>query len=95
MSFSTRLFVLGLLVCSTLAVVSAESPTLHLANPQEHPYADGKLGREGYRLAGEEVNSLRIYDFYSRQADYHMATGVPRILPASTLVSKVQVLAFP
>jgi len=50
---------------------------LNLAKPDQHPYVDPAAGREGRRLAGAEVNSARVYNFYQRQADYYMANGVP------------------
>ena len=36
------------------------------------PYLDTSEGREGYELADEETNSLRVYDFYKRQARHHL-----------------------
>ena len=70
----------NLALLGTLLVSAASAQ--NIADPQRHPYADPDLGRDGYELAGEEVNSTRLYDFYARQADYSMRTGTPRFLPA-------------
>lgn len=54
----------------------------NLADPAIHPYADPAEGREGYELADEKVNEVRLYDFYQRQADFYMAQPeAPAILP--------------
>ncbi len=54
-----------------------------VADPARHPYADPNGGRDAYRLSDAAVNEARLYDFYARQADYHMAAGdLPRVLPA-------------
>jgi len=41
-------------------------------NLAEVPFANTSLGREQYRFAGEEVNRYRIYDYYKRQARWHL-----------------------
>ncbi|MGC4015369.1 MAG: hypothetical protein QM755_12765 [Luteolibacter sp.] len=37
------------------------------------PFAATEGGREGKRFTDAEVNRYRLYDFYRRQADYHLA----------------------
>jgi azurin len=51
---------------------------------KQAPYFDSASGRDGYRLASEKVNEARLYDFYSRQADYYLANPdkIPDIIPA-------------
>jgi hypothetical protein len=65
---------LVLLVALTAAVAFSQSP----------PYLDTQGGRGGYPLATERVNEARLYDFYSRQADYYMANpeALTEVLPA-------------
>jgi azurin/glucose/arabinose dehydrogenase len=56
---------------------------LNYADPAIHPYADPAVGREAHRYADAKVNELRLYDFYSRQADYYIQQGeLPEIIPA-------------
>ena len=55
------------------------------ANPKVYDYANFEYGRENLTLADREVNEFRLYDFYSRQADYLMERprqDVPPIVPA-------------
>ena len=59
-----------------------ESHHSGLADPQTHPFADPKLGREGYELASEQVNEFRVYDFYRRQADHYCEQPATKFLPA-------------
>lgn len=39
------------------------------------PHYQTALGRESYRYAGHPNNKYRLYDFYKRQAIYHMELG--------------------
>lgn len=39
------------------------------------PHYQTALGRESYRFAGHPNNKYRLYDFYKRQAIYHMELG--------------------
>ena len=56
---------------------------LNYADPTVHPYADPAGGRDQHRYTDAQVNELRLYDFYSRQADYYLEKGkVPEIIPA-------------
>ncbi len=79
-----------LLVIPFVLLVSCGSPMLasdfnllNYANPAVHPYADPAGGRDRHRYTDAEVNELRLYDFYSRQADYYLEKGkVPEIIPA-------------
>ncbi|MGJ8673111.1 plastocyanin/azurin family copper-binding protein [Rubritalea sp.] len=66
------------------AVPLLHAAELNVAKSPDHPYADVKQGREGYRFAGEKTNEVRLYDFYQRQADFYMdpANEVPEIIPA-------------
>ena len=41
-------------------------------NLAEVPFANTALGRERHRFADEEVNRYRIYDYYKRQARWHL-----------------------
>ncbi|MFT5468138.1 MAG: azurin [Verrucomicrobiales bacterium] len=51
-------------------------------NPPDYPYLDVTSGREGYEFAGEPVNRFRLYEFYRRQALYHLdGNEGPAILP--------------
>lgn len=36
------------------------------------PFANTALGRESHRFASAEVNRYRIYDYYRRQAQWHV-----------------------
>ncbi len=46
------------------------------------PYMDPNRGREGHPLSDRKVNQYRVYDFYSRQAEYYMGREeVPEVLP--------------
>jgi len=61
----------------------SEYNLLNYANPEIHPYADSAKGRENHRYTDAQVNENRLYDFYSRQADYYIEQGeVPDIIPA-------------
>lgn len=53
------------------------------ANPELHPYADPKRGRDGYRYRNATKNESRLYDFYRRQATFYLHEAeVPKIVPA-------------
>ena len=61
----------------------AERKTNSNMNAKSLPYMNSSLGREGYEFAGEETNSYRIYDFYKRQAKFHIkANDSLSLLPA-------------
>ncbi len=80
-----RLRLLSSLLLASLFVPRVASTESGVADPAKHPYADPARGRDGYALSGETVNEARLYDFYSRQADYYMSRPrgeVPKILPA-------------
>lgn len=73
------LFIAGAMFVSLVA----QEEVLNVARPGQHEYADPMRARDAYGLAGETVNESRLYDFYSRQADYYMAAdSVPELLPA-------------
>ncbi len=57
---------------------------LNIAKDSEHPYVEAKGGRENHRFTDLNVNEVRVYDFYQRQADYYMANPdkVSPILPS-------------
>lgn len=38
----------------------------------DQPFCQTSLGRENHRFASHQVNAYRIYDFYARQARYHL-----------------------
>ena len=62
---------------------ASEYNLLNYAKPEFHPYADSTKGRENHRYTDAQVNENRLYDFYSRQADYYIEQGeVPDIIPA-------------
>lgn len=72
----------ALCVCGSVARTQ-EYDFSNYADPAMHPYADPAKGREGHRYTDAEVNELRLYDFYSRQADYYIEQGqVPEVIPA-------------
>ncbi|HAF58431.1 MAG TPA: hypothetical protein DCL00_02480, partial [Opitutae bacterium] len=53
--------------------------------PALYPYLDTSKGRAGYEFAGEETNTYRMYDFYKRQAKYHLQKDQElNLLPAYT-----------
>ena len=67
-------------LCSAFA---SDTNLLNYADPAFHPYADPTGGRDLHRYTDAQVNELRLYDFYSRQADYYLEIGkVPEIIPA-------------
>lgn len=47
------------------------------------PHFQTSLGREGHRFADAPINKYRLYDFYARQAQYHLsqAKAAQRLLP--------------
>jgi azurin len=71
------LSILGLTLTST-------AKDLNIARVEKHPYVDVSKGRAGYRFAGEQVNEVRLYDFYQRQADYYMYSKnqIPKVIPS-------------
>jgi hypothetical protein len=79
----TALLTLVCLAC--LAGPAHAQDTRNIASPARHDYANPAKGRAGHDYTDAEVNSLRIYDFYSRQADYYMAMSPsqwPKHFPA-------------
>lgn len=69
-------------LCGSVAVAQ-EYNLLNYADPEIHPYADPAGGRDGHRYTDRKVNELRLYDFYSRQADYYLEQEeIPEIIPA-------------
>ena len=69
--------------CVTLCLVGGA--VAGVADPKVDSYADPTQSREGHLLTEEQVNSVRLYDFYQRQADYFMAQDektLPELLPA-------------
>ncbi len=73
----------GLLVSYGSPTLAADFNLLIYADPAVHPYADPAGGRDRHRYTDAKVNELRLYDFYSRQADYYLEQGtVPDIIPA-------------
>ena len=71
-----------LVYCGSPAVAS-DFNLLNFADPAVHPYANPAGGRDRHRYTDAQVNELRLYDFYSRQADYYLEKGkVPKIIPA-------------
>ncbi len=76
--------VIGFLVhlCSSVAIAQ-DYDLLNYADPEVHPYADPAGGRDAHRYTDRKVNELRLYDFYSRQADYYLEQEeIPEIIPA-------------
>ena len=66
-----------------IPAVASDFNLLNYADPAVHPYADPAGGRDRHRYTDAQVNELRLYDFYSRQADYYLEKGkVPEIIPA-------------
>lgn len=47
-------------------------------NLADVPFAHTALGRESHRFAPAEVNRYRIYDFYQRQAQWHLEQPSPQ-----------------
>ena len=49
----------------------------------DKPHFNTALERQAHRFEGAHVNEYRLYDFYARQADYHLKAGNPpqRLLP--------------
>jgi hypothetical protein len=57
-------------------------------NVADLPFANTSLGREQVRFAGNEVNRYRIYDYYKRQAQWHLGNPsdtAPLLLPFTGL----------
>ena len=72
-----------LLIPNGALAQASDQNLLNYADPAVHPYADPAGGRDQHRYTGEQVNELRLYDFYSRQADYYLEQGeVPELIPA-------------
>ncbi len=72
-----------LMVTLLPSVLTTADEALNIANPKVHAYANPKEGRKGYSLASEKVNEFRLYDFYSRQANYYWGKkDAPPLLPA-------------
>lgn len=53
----------------------------YVENPPELPYFDVTGGRDDYDFAVEPVNRFRLYDFYRRQALYHLDNPGEQLLP--------------
>ncbi len=68
----SRKFALCLFLIAALPTGLAQKK-LNIADPTKHDYANPIKGREEHDFTDVELNSLRIYDFYGRQADYYMA----------------------
>lgn len=84
MKISTFRPLISVLLCSTIqssAQGYGEQPLRSNLSPL--PYYATEGGREIHRFSGEEVNRYRIYDFYARQAAYHLANpeDQTRLLP--------------
>ncbi|NWK54842.1 hypothetical protein HW115_04430 [Verrucomicrobiaceae bacterium N1E253] len=61
--------------CSQYDALPLRAP---LAN---EPHFQTSQGREGHRFADAEINRYRLYDFYTRQAEYQLGqTNAPQIL---------------
>ena len=76
-------FAVSLLVSWGIPAFASDFNLLNYADPAVHPYADTAEGRDRRRYTDAQVNELRLYDFYSRQADYYLEKGkVPEIIPA-------------
>ena len=58
-----------------------ETPLRDSLHP--YPHFNTALGREAHRFSEHLNNRYRLYDFYSRQAEYHLKSGVvpKKILP--------------
>ncbi len=57
-------------------------------NLADLPFAQTSLGRESHRFAHADVNRFRIYDFYKRQAQWHLehpSSEEKRLLPFTGL----------
>ena len=73
----------ALLLHCLCPVHASDYNLLNYADPAVHPYADPAGGRDRHRYTDAQVNELRLYDFYSRQADYYLEQReVPEIIPA-------------
>ncbi|MDG2122334.1 MAG: hypothetical protein P8J87_01470, partial [Verrucomicrobiales bacterium] len=65
------------------ALLSATTLSAQVADPSKFPYADSSSGRPSSPAANNQINSERLYHFYSRQADhYRSLENVPPLLPA-------------
>ncbi len=73
----------ALVVILSINIGSAQNKDLNIAKPSQHPYVHPEGNRELHSYAFEKVNEARVYDFYSRQADYYLEQkNIPEILPA-------------
>lgn len=73
--------VLGILLL--ISCLSVQSQELNIAKPDKHPYVHPEGNRDLHEYSYEKVNEARVYDFYSRQADYYLQQDtVPSIIPS-------------
>ncbi len=72
-----------LLLATTSCEIAAMAAEPTSQGNSELPYMDTSRGREGHSLSNHRVNSRRLYDFYSRQAEYYLdGHELPKVLPA-------------
>lgn len=76
------------LICTSLVIIGIN----HMADAQygaqkltpplsQEQHFQTDQGRDGYRFEGAEINKYRLYDFYQRQAEYHLKQGsIPDLL---------------
>ena len=69
--FSIALIITAELLCRAAAQGVYDEKPLR-GNLSDLPFAQTGLGREAHRFANAEVNRYRIYDYYQRQAQWHI-----------------------
>ena len=74
--FQTTLCSSLLLTCTLSKAGQYDALPLRSALSNESHFQTSQ-GREGHRFEGAEINKYRLYDFYKRQAEYHLAQEKP------------------
>lgn len=73
----------GLILILSNNIGSTQDKDLNIAKPSLHPYVHPEGNRDLHDYSFEKVNEARVYDFYSRQADYYLEQkSQPEILPS-------------
>ena len=71
-------FGITLFVCSILTSLAGPYDALPLrSSVAPEPHFQTAEGRNSHRYSSGAINSYRLYDFYSRQAEYHLVPGRP------------------
>ena len=66
-------YILFLSLVSIRALADGPYDALPLKSPvAKEPHFQTSQGRENHRFADAKINAYRLYDFYSRQAEYHL-----------------------